>query len=720
MEAYQLDIRAFLDLLRRRLWLIAAVVVVIVGGATLVTLLLPPAFTATALVLVDGSRKDLLASGAKAETAATDSARIDSEVELARSDATMTRIVADPRLAGFVDFAYEPDWRTRLLTALRLQPTLPPTEDEVRRVRLRHLAEALRIDRRGTTYVIAVSARATTPDGAALLANVAADVYVRAQLDAKVDSALTARAIVQDRLPDAKKAVIDSHKAMIDFYVSRIAPIAMGSTDAALVDLARQLTATARQDQQLQSLADALAAASAKADWDSVLAAAGQSPGINGAVLVRLDAQRRQTEQSLVLTADESTQQNLRHELDRITAELAQNTATAVATLRRQAGDAATHSAEVIDAINPELKNINLPADLAASMYAMLANESNATSNYNALIARDNDLAVGASLQLADSRVMSKAMPPTEPSFPDRRMTLLLALPLALGLGIILAFLYENYIGGFTSEEQLAAVLGLPVATAVPALRAPRGADGSPLPSLDDVLLASPLSVFAETVRRIRVRIGISARDLKISEPLAGERGTVVMISSAAPGEGKTTLALALARACAVSGRQTLLIDCDLRKPSVHEHLGLPSSTGLVDYLSGHADARELGSFTVTDPQSAAQVAIGGRRSDTATDQLVANHTFARLIDSAVRVFDMVILDTPPVGPAVDGIYLSQYADAIVFVVEARRTSQQDVKKAAAAIARGKRGAVEMLLVLNRYEDPSSAHYQNHRAYHAG
>jgi Mrp family chromosome partitioning ATPase len=136
-----------------------------------------------------------------------------------------------------------------------------------------------------------------------------------------------------------------------------------------------------------------------------------------------------------------------------------------------------------------------------------------------------------------------------------------------------------------------------------------------------------------------------------------------MVVASAAPGEGRTTVALALARAYALSGVSTLLIDCDLRKPSIHKLLGMESSGGLLDYLAAAGgDAADLKSIITVDGGSGARVIFGAKRSNVVTDQLIAGATFARLIDAARDSFDVIILDTPPIGAVVDGLYLGSAA----------------------------------------------------------
>ena len=176
------------------------------------------------------------------------------------------------------------------------------------------------------------------------------------------------------------------------------------------------------------------------------------------------------------------------------------------------------------------------------------------------------------------------------------------------------------------------------------------------------------------------------------------------MVTSSIPNEGKTTVALSLARAYALSGRSTLLIDCDLRKPGVHRQLGLEPSDGLIDYLSSRKHASDIQSFVTEDPGSGAQIVLGSRRSDVPTDQLVAGKTFAALVAAARRNFDVVILDTPPVGPVVDALYMASLCDVIAYVIKWSETPLQQVKQALESLERVKQEKVQILTVINQWD----------------
>ena len=129
--------------------------------------------------------------------------------------------------------------------------------------------------------------------------------------------------------------------------------------------------------------------------------------------------------------------------------------------------------------------------------------------------------------------------------------------------------------------------------------------------------------------------------------------------------------------------------------------IGLDPSNGLLDFLSNAGDDFDIKKIMTIDKGSGAQVVLGSRRSDIPTDQLIAGKTFARLITAARKNFDVVVLDTPPVGPVVDGLYLKSFADAIVFVVKWSATPQQEVRAAVTSLDEAKGSDVPLVAVLN-------------------
>jgi len=339
-------------------------------------------------------------------------------------------------------------------------------------------------------------------------------------------------------------------------------------------------------------------------------------------------------------------------------------------------------------------------------IYSLQQSSEISRNQYQKLKTRLLELDTQSALQLPDSRVVSAALVPTTASFPNSKLILALSFIVAVGLGVGLAVLREYFIGGFVSENQIEAVLKVPLSAI-----APRQATGdehhkltNPTSSLADLMVTAPLSLFSESVRRLRLTLDQQERKHPAPKRQDSDEGAIIMVSSALPAEGKSTMALSLARAYALTGKRTLLIDCDLRKPSVNKHLNLEPNHDFIDYLRQDRSSATLTSLIMRDPLSNLTVLLGGRRSDIATDELVMSDKMGRILASARKHFDYVILDTPPVEPVVDGLYLARHADMIVFVIKWASTPQSSAKRAVAALKENKNPNAGIVTLLNQQD----------------
>ncbi|WIJ26759.1 CpsD/CapB family tyrosine-protein kinase [Devosia sp. RR2S18] len=163
----------------------------------------------------------------------------------------------------------------------------------------------------------------------------------------------------------------------------------------------------------------------------------------------------------------------------------------------------------------------------------------------------------------------------------------------------------------------------------------------------------APLSVFEEAVRRVRASVDQVLR----RHPTGASGGHIIMVTSSSAGEDKTTVALSLARAYALAGQRKLLIDRELRKPSVAHHLDIAPQYGLKNLLSDDFLEDRMSAIVGRDESTGLTVLVGSQASDFPTDQLIAGCAFQRLMAAARKSFDIIILDTPPLARAVDGIY---------------------------------------------------------------
>lgn len=707
MGETELDLRGIIGVLQRQFRLILTTIVVVVGLATIVAFSLTPTYTSSALILVDPSNKNLLDPEAQMMSSSADSARIDSEVELARSDSVLLRVIEKEALLNDPEFGVSLGMTARVLSFLRLREPTLPTGAEALNAALSTLRNAVSVQRRGLTYLISVQFRSKDPEKAARLANAATEAYIADQLASKVNSILASRAVLQARSAQARQAIVTSEESFDGFIEQNIARITRDTGNTDFANIQDQISQLQQARTDSASLARDVEQSLESGNWDVIVAS------LQSDALQSLSRQRNELSQNLSAAAAGSPAEvSLREELAQIEERLRQQAQTEVSALRNTVQQNQTKEEELRQTMRSEVLSSNLSADVLTQLYELQQNAELARAQYQTLLSRTQDLEAQADLQVADSRIVSPALAPEVPSFPNKPLILILAAMFAAGLGIVLAFLYENLIGGFTSQEQVEAVLRTPVAAVIPRERAKSERD-----SLSNMMVQAPLSIFAESIRRARASIEHSLRSIRGD---GKSRGAVIMVTSTTPNEGKTTFALSLARSYALSGQRVLLIDCDLRKPSIHRHLGLEPSQGLMDFLTADMDnATDIGGIITRDEMTNVTVITGTRRSDVPTDQLLAGAGFGRLIRSARQTFDTVVLDTPPIGPVVDGLYISAFADLICFVTRWSSTSQQDAKKGLASLAASKREDAVIVAILNQQDDAGQSYNRKYGSYYS-
>lgn len=410
---------------------------------------------------------------------------------------------------------------------------------------------------------------------------------------------------------------------------------------------------------------------------------------------------------------------DLRQELASIDADLTKQAGLALANLRADLFTLQTKADQAQVEIRQSVMDSELPPELLTKIYELQQGSNITRVQYDNFLTRLRDVELQAELQVADARVVSPALPPLHSSSQSKRTILMLAGILAIGLGVGLAFLNEFFIGGFTNEEQLASALKLPVAARIPMVTiAKDNGKDDVAASAAQVFVDKPMSQYAESIRRLRVAVDQSLGRRSDRSSTNGETGQVIMVTSTVPGEGKSNTSLSLGRAYARSGLRTLLIDCDLRKPRIHRILGSDPNTGMLHYLKNETAEDDFEAMYQHDHATGLEILLGAGRSNVPTDQLLVGPRFSKLVNSARDVFDIIILDTPPLLPLVDGLYLSHHADAIVLTVKWASTTQKDVRSVLPALYESKNKDANILTVLSQERSGKLGYYRKHASYY--
>lgn len=700
----EIDLRTIFSFIRRQARLILAVFLAVIGLASIYIFTLTPIYTATTLVMFDPQDGDLLHDRTQNGFGSLADPRVEGEVLLARSDNVLLSVIERENLLDDPELHPQLGFSARVLSLLGLQkPALPSAEQALQQA-LSVLGHMVKVQRQRSTYLINISASSVSPDNAERISNALARAYIDTQLSAKVQSISDARDVLVEQLGAARQSVIASEGSFDRYIEANLGSIIEQTSSPELSTLQVQMRqlgtlrqAHAAEVATLQSLLagqDYSALASRLADQD----------------LAELEEERQGLLARLQDEAAIASDIDLRQELAGVEARLVERANLGISSIQAELQQTQVAENSLRQNLRTAIVSSGLPPKTLTELYDLQQQTELSRQQYDQLLLRSQQLQAQATLQLPDSRVVSPALRPSEPSAPNSRLMLMTAALAGIALGVALAFLYEFFIGGVTSDEQLAAL-----ARARSAVVVPRAKVQPNQLSVADLVVDAPLSAFSEAVRRIRTDID---RGLRLQKERPTDLAPVIMVASTVPGEGKTTLSLSIARSYALAGQSTLLIDCDLRRPSLHRELGAQPSDNLVSLLQSRGPNEVLDDAILKDDLSDLYTLVGSTGSRSATDQLITSPNFGRLLSASRRTFDVIILDTPPLSPVVDGIYLAKLADAVVMVVQWASTAQQEVRKSLLSIEGENEREQVIVPVLNQQEVTSSPYHRRYASYY--
>ncbi len=336
---------------------------------------------------------------------------------------------------------------------------------------------------------------------------------------------------------------------------------------------------------------------------------------------------------------------------------------------------------------------------------------------YDGLLKQMNEAGISSSFAVPNARIVEAAQPSAVPIRPRVFSNLTLGALIGLTCGVIFVFLQEHFLDRFRSEDDVQAYLNLPLLASIPAAplrtalhsNGSNGNDLSAAPHIgngnhDGNGAHSPAG--SEAWFRLdrdgpnHFELSEAFRNLRTSLmfPSDGAPSRSVLISSAVPAEGKTTVSANVCVALAQLGKNVLLIDGDLRRPSLHKVFSIDNDAGLTDYLQELRDWRT--SVHPSGVHGLDVIPCGERPSNPA--ELLSSRRMGELIRQAKSQYDMVVLDSPTLLHMADGRVLASYVEAVLLIVKSEATPRKLVKQACANL-RSVTGKI-MGVVLNQVD----------------
>ncbi len=305
--------------------------------------------------------------------------------------------------------------------------------------------------------------------------------------------------------------------------------------------------------------------------------------------------------------------------------------------------------------ISKEQKLLNrLPAD--ERMYGQLERKFSVNENiYSYLLEKQSETAIIKASTISKNRVIDMALYPEEPIKPKRTLVVLVGLILGLIFGILLAFLRAFLDNRIKNEEDVTWVTDVPLLAIIPTI----GKNSDKIK-----VFSSPKSSMAEAFRNLRTNLQFMAKN---------KRAHVIVMTSTVGGEGKTTMCINLAGIMSMANKKTIVLNLDMRKPTLHEKFGLNNAKGMSNLLSGHA---KLSGVIQSTSHSNLDIIASGPVPPNPSE-LIQNGLMEKVLVELREMYDVIILDTPPVGLVTDAKTLMHLADTSIYVLRANYSKKE-------------------------------------------
>jgi capsular exopolysaccharide synthesis family protein len=268
---------------------------------------------------------------------------------------------------------------------------------------------------------------------------------------------------------------------------------------------------------------------------------------------------------------------------------------------------------------------------------------------YSYLLEKRSETAIIKASTVSKNRMIDKALLPAAPILPNRKMIILSGLALGLLLGLALAFLRAFLDDRIKDEEEIPKLTHVPILGNIPHIKEH---------NQKVFVSSSPKSAIAESFRNLRTNLQFMTR---------GNHGHVIAVTSTVAGEGKTTVCINLGAIMSMAEKRTIILNLDMRKPTLHQQFGLKNEKGMSTLLSGHTklvDVIQHTEYPNLDVISSGPVPPN-------PSELIQSELMEKLLEKLREVYDVVILDTPPVGLVTDARTLMHFADTSIYVVRA-------------------------------------------------
>jgi capsular exopolysaccharide synthesis family protein len=705
-----IDLLAYWRMLVKRRWLIAGIIAIVVAIALISTLLTPPTFRATVVMQIESETMQVMQVEGITQ-GGFDRNFKQTQIELLRSRSLAERVVGDLKLAdaATLDRLQAPGWRQRLGHLLnpnfREQAVAPGDAQgnaapDAEVDPMATLRRATAMVQAGVTvnpvresHLVHLSFDSMSPQFSARVANALADGFIASSMDRQFGASTYAKKYLEDQLAQLKSQLEESERALVSFaQKENIVPGADGASLVSqnLIDLNASLAQALQQRIRAEArwkAASTMNAGSLPADLfvDSPVRILQQQ---------RAQLQGQYQQKLQVFKPDYPEMLALKSQIEESNRQIASELKTMRASVKAEY-ESALAQEEMLEAQLDSLRAETLETDRRSIQYNIFKRDVDTNRQlYNALLQRYKEVGMAGGVKPSNISIIDRAMVPKSRFAPSLSRNLLIGLMIGVLLGVMLALLLEYIDDTVKTPMDVEQHLKLVVLGIIPKL-----ARQTPREALED-----PRSAFSESYRSVRTALQFST-DMGVPK--------VLLITSPGATEGKSTSALTLASNFVQLGKRVLLIEGDLRNPSLARAMGLSGRDGLSNLLAG---ATSLAQSVTRTGNDKLDVILSGPLPPSPTE-LLAGSRLVSLLLIASQKYDQIIIDGPPVLGIADAPILANAAAGTLLIVQ---SGSSRISTTQAAIKRLRATHARLIgCLLTQYDAKSSGYGYEYEGYYA-
>jgi succinoglycan biosynthesis transport protein ExoP len=679
------SLTTYLNIVRRQLPTILVVMACVLALGLIYLFTAVPKFTATARMVIDTRKVQLFQQQSVLGDIAVDPGMVETQVEILKSENISLAVIKDLRLTDDPEFVGSGGGLVGAVFGTisgLFSSDEPQSEFELTRKALERFEKNASIKRAGLTYVMDIAFTSIDPAKSARIANAIVDAYIVDQLEAKYQATRRASVWLQDRIKELRTQATAAQRAVVDFKEKNNIVDTGGRlmTDQQLAEvnsqlvLARAATAEAKarleriNDIMKQEIPDASVADALKND--TIIKLRGQY----------VDLAARAAEWASRYGPNHLAVIRLRSQMQEIRRNITDELSRIQQAYKSDYDIAQTREASIKNSLANVVSETQLTNQKQIQLRELDSNAQTYQAMYENFLQAFMQATQQQSFPITESRLISPATQPLKKSQPKTLIVLGVAIAGGMMLSFGIAMFRELADNVFRTSSQVETILRADCLTILPLMKSL----AAKAPQLDErarleaarqrsitrtdksywYVIDTPFSRFTESMRALKVATDLSA---------ATKESRVIGVTSSLPNEGKSTVAANYAQLIAHSGSRVLLIDLDLRNPSLTRGLApAPETRGLVDVVSGKLALNDA--IWLDRSTNLSFLPSGATPKLLHTNEILASAVVKKLFDHLRSSYDYIIVDLPPLAPVVDVRSTINIIDAYVYVVEWGRT----------------------------------------------